>query len=311
MDAAVDLSVIIVNWNTRELLAAGLASIYAHPPAGPFDVWVVDNASTDGSAALVRERFPQVRLIANPDNRGFAAANNQAIAASAGRYVVLFNSDALALPDSLAAMVRFLDAHPAVGAVGPKLLNRDGSFQASYARFPNLLSELALLTGVAKWWLGPYAPSPRPAPGEQPHRVDWVAGAALMVRRTAIDQVGLLDEGYFLYSEETDWCWRLGHAGFPVWYLPDVQIIHQHGASSQQQSARSYGLLYQSKLRFFARHYGALAAGLLRVSFLAGAAARLLIWRALALLRPAARPRLRLRAEQDQVLLRACLTAPA
>jgi GT2 family glycosyltransferase len=188
------------------------------------------------------------------------------------------------------------------------LLNRDGSFQASYAQFPTLLSELALLTGLAKWWLGPYAPSPRPRKDEQPHPVDWVAGAALMVRRAAIERVGLLDEGYFLYSEETDWCWRLTHGGWPIWYLPHVQIIHQHGASSQQQSARSYGLLYQSKLRFFARHYGALAAGALRVCFLASASLRLVIWRALALLRPAKQPRWRLRTEQDQVLLRACLT---
>lgn len=306
-----DLSVIIVNWNTRELLAACLTSLYEHPLDGQGEVWVVDNASQDGSAALVRQRFPQVRLIENTTNRGFAAANNQAIQASTGRYVVLFNSDALALPGTLNSLVRFLDAHPAVGAVGPMLLNRDGSFQASYAKFPTLLSELSLLTGLAKWWLGPYAPSPRPRPDEQPHQVDWVAGAALMVRRAAIDRVGLLDEGYFLYSEETDWCWRLAQGGYPVWYLPQVQVIHQHGASSQQQSARSYGLLYQSKLRFFARHYGAVPAGALRLIFLAGAALRLFIWHGLALVRPAKRPRWRLRAEQDQVLLRACLTNPA
>ncbi len=308
-----DLSAIVVNWNTRDLLAACLTSLDAHPPAGPFEIWVVDNASHDGSAAMMRERFPHVHLIENNTNLGFAAANNQAIRASTGRHVVLFNSDALALPGALTAMVHFLDEHPVVGAVGPRLINRDGSFQASYARFPTLFSELSLLAGVARWWLGPYAPSPRPMPGEPPHPVDWVAGAALMVRRTAIDQVGLMDEGYFLYSEETDWCWRLGRGGFPVWYLPEVQIIHQAGASSQQQSARSYGLLYQSKLRFFARHYGAAAAWALRVAFLAGAALRLALWRGLLILpaRATQRPRWRLRAEQDQVLLRTCLSAPA
>lgn len=307
-----DLSVIVVNWNTRDLLAACLTSLLDHPPAGPFEIWVVDNASHDGSAAMVRERFPSVRLIENAANLGFAAANNQAIRASQGRYVLLFNSDALAQPGALAAMVSFMEAHPTVGAAGPQLINGDGSFQASYARFPTLLSELALLAGVARWWLGPYAPSPRPIPGEPAHAVDWVAGAALLVRRAAIDQVGLMDEGYFLYSEETDWCWRLGHGGWPVWYLPEVQIVHQAGASSQQQSARSYGLLYQSKLRFFARHYGAAAAWALRLAFLTGAALRLALWRALLLLpaRPAKRPRWRLRAEQDQVLLRTCLTAP-
>ncbi len=308
-----DLSVIVVNWNTRDLLSACLTSLFAHPPAGLFEIWVVDNASHDGSAALVRQQFPTVHLIENSANLGFAAANNQAIRASTGRHVLLFNSDALAQPGALSAMLRFLDEHPAVGALGPQLVNRDGSFQASYARFPTLLSELSLLTGLARWWLGPYAPSPRPVPGEQPHAVDWVAGAALLVRRAAIEQVGLMDEGYFLYSEETDWCWRLGRGGFPVWYLPQVQIIHQAGASSQQQSARSYGLLYASKLRFFSQHYGAAATWALRAAFFVSAALRLALWRALLILpaRAAKRPRWRLRAEQDQTLLQACLTAPA
>ena len=125
-----DLSVIVVNWNTRDLLAACLTSLYAHPPAGPFEIWVVDNASHDGSAAMVRDRFPNVHLIENSANLGFAAANNLALRASTGRHAVLFNSDALATPGALAAMVRFLDEHPAVGALGPQLVNRDGSFQA-------------------------------------------------------------------------------------------------------------------------------------------------------------------------------------
>ncbi|MCC7359785.1 MAG: glycosyltransferase family 2 protein [Anaerolineales bacterium] len=308
-----DLSIIIVNWNTRDLLAGCLDSLRAHPLEGASETWVVDNASADGSAALVRERYPEARLIENSRNLGFAAANNQALRASTGRYAVLFNSDALARPGALTTMLRFLDAHPAVGAVGPKLVNPDGSFQASYAKFPTLLSELALLTGLARWWLGPYAPSPRPTPGETPRVVDWVAGAALMVRRTAIERVGLMDEGYFLYSEETDWCWRLTRGGFPIWYLPEVEIVHQGGASSRQQSARSYGWLYAGKLRFFARHYSAPAAWALRLAFLAGAAARLALWRALLLLpaRAERRPRWRLRAEQDQILLRTCLSPSA
>ena len=308
-----DLSIIIVNWNTRDLLAACLDSLRAYPFDGPSEIWVVDNASSDGSAALVRERYPDVHLIENSRNVGFATANNQALRASTGRYAVLFNSDALAQSGALTALVRFLDDHPAVGAVGPKLINPDGSFQASYAAYPTLLSELALLAGLARLWLGPYAPSPRPVAGETSRPVDWVAGAALLVRRAAIEQVGLMDEGYFLYSEETDWCWRLTRGGFPIWYLPHVEIIHQGGASSRQQSARSYGLLYASKLRFFARHYGAAAAWALRLAFLAGAALRLALWRALLLLptRPERPPRWRLRAEQDQILLRTCLTASA
>jgi GT2 family glycosyltransferase len=262
---------------------------------------------------MVRERFPNVQLIENSANLGFAAANNLALRRSTGRYALLFNSDALATPGALTALVRFLDEHPAAGAVGPQLINPDGSFQASYARFPTLFSELALLAGVARWWLGPYAPSPRPIPGETAREVDWVVGASLMVRRAAIEQVGLMDEGYFLYSEETDWCWRLTRGGFPVWYLPQVQIVHLGGASSRQQSVRSYGLLYAGKLRFFARHYGAAAAWALRLAFLVGAALRLAIWRGLLLLplRASRRPRWRLRVEQDQLLFRTCLSASA
>ncbi len=306
--AAPLVSVIVVSWNTRELLRACLDSIYAQPPDGPFDVWVVDNASADGSPAMVRERFPQAHLIENATNRGFAAANNLGLRQSRGRYALLLNSDAEATPGALTAMARFMDEHPRAGAAGPKLLNPDGSFQASYARFPTLLSELALLTGTARWWQGPYAPSPRPQASEQARPVDWVAGAALIVRRAAMDEVGLMDERYFLYSEETDWCWRLGRGGWPVWYLPRVEIVHHAGASSQQRSVQTYALLYEGKLRFFAQHYGPWAAGGLRLGLLTLGGLRLLAWLVLQGL-PARtdRPRWQRRAEQERALVRACL----
>jgi GT2 family glycosyltransferase len=205
-------------------------------------------------------------------------------------------------------MVAFLDAHPQAAALGPKLVNPDGTFQASFARFPTLLSELLLATGLARFTLGPYAPSPRPRPGETARPVDWVAGAALMVRRSALAAAGPLDESFFLYSEETDWCRRLWQAGQPVWYLPGVEIVHEAGASSRQQSARRYGLLYQSKVRFFERHYGRLAAGALRAGLLLVAAARMTLWWALRLARATSDPqRLALRAEQERALMHAVL----
>jgi GT2 family glycosyltransferase len=279
------LSVIVVNWNTHDLLAQCLESVYAHPPSDEFEVFVVDNASADGSAQMVRERFPSVRLIKNHENVGFARANNQAIRESRGRYLLLLNSDTSVQPGVLYSMVRFLEEHPQAGAVGPKLLNPDGSFQASCADFPTLLSELLLITGLAHLIVGPYAPSPRPLPHEAARPVDWVAGAALLIRRSAIDQIGLLDEGYFLYSEETDWCWRLWQGGWEVWYLPNVAITHCAGASTRKRSATSYEQLYSSKVRFFANAYGPRAAWRLQTMLIVTGCFRLVLWALLSVIR--------------------------
>lgn len=273
-----DLSIIIVNWNTQELLAGCLNSIYAHEPDVLFEILVVDNASSDGSVAMVQGHYPSVQIITNQTNAGFAKANNQAIKLSKGRYVLLLNSDTVVSPGSLDTMVHFLNEQPKAAAVAPKLVNPDGSFQASYADFPTLLSEFLLITGLARRVIGPHAPSPTPTAGEVARSVDWVAGAAILVRRSVIDEIGGLDEGYFLYSEETDWCWRMQQAGWQVWYLPDVQITHIGGASSSKRSQESYVNLYMSKLLFFKKSYGMSYAWILRVLFLAVAAAKLVSW---------------------------------
>ncbi len=259
-----ELSVIIVNWNTRDLLAQCLESVYANPPNGEFEIIVVDNGSSDGSVDMVRERFPEVLLIENLENTGFARANNQAIRISAGRYIQLLNSDAMVTPDSLEAMATFMDFHPQAGVVGPMLINRDGSFQASFAEFPTLWTELCLLTGISRLVIGPYAPSPRPKLYAVPEQVDWVAGAAIMVRRAAIDRVGLMDETYAFYSEETDWCWRMNQWGWQVWYIPLIKVYHIGAASSRKRSHESYIQLYDSKVRFFKTAYGPRAANRLR-----------------------------------------------
>jgi N-acetylglucosaminyl-diphospho-decaprenol L-rhamnosyltransferase len=305
-----DLSIIVVSWNTRDRLEACLRSVYDNPPPGDFEVWVVDNASGDGSPALVREQFPNAHLLENDVNRGFAFASNQGLASSSGRYVLLLNSDAEVEPGGLATMIRFMEGHPAAGALGPMLVNPDGSFQASYARFPSLAQELLLVTGAAKFVMGPYAPSPRPQPTEAPHPVDWVAGAALLVRREVADHIGPLDTGYFLFSEETDWCWRMGRAGWPVWYVPDIRVVHHAGASSRQQSARNYGVLYRSKLRFFSQHYGRLATWALQLAFIAIGVLRWALWQVRARLSSSieAKARYRLRAEHERSLLSACLS---
>ncbi len=245
----IDVSIIIVNWNTRQLLLDCLAALPAATAGCEAEIWVVDNGSRDGSVAAVAAQFPDVFIIANPDNRGFATANNQAIRASSGRYVFLLNSDTIAQPGSITRLVRFLDTHPAVGVVGPQLLNADGSLQPSWARFPNLLTEL---TGKKIRWRRPYSTSD----GTLAYETDWLDGAAMLLRRSVIRQVGMLDESYFMYTEEVDWCYRIKRAGWRICYLPAASIIHFGGQSSKQAVTRMKAELYFSKLRFFAKHYG-------------------------------------------------------
>lgn len=243
------MSIIIVNWNTRAILLDCLDSIAAHPPSRPYDVWVVDNASSDGSVAAVRERYPYVQVIENAENRGFAAANNQAIEASRGDYVLLLNSDTIVHAQALERMTRFLEAHPRVGVAGACLLNADGTLQPSWAAFPSFWSELL---GRNIRTRTPY----RTDDGSAAYLVDWVGGAALMIRRTVIEQIGVLDEGYFMYSEETDWCFRVRKAGWDICYLPNATIVHLGGQSSKKASARMKAELYRSKIRFYTKHYG-------------------------------------------------------
>ena len=270
--SAPDLSIVLVNWNTRDLLLSCLASLPAGLGGCSAEIWVVDNGSSDGSVAAVAAAHPEVRLMANRDNRGFAAANNQAIAASRGRYIVLLNSDTLVRPGALAALARFLDVHREVGIVGPELRNGDGSLQHSWAAFPTLGSEL----------LGRNVRARRPyttRDGGEAYSVDWVGGACFVIRREAIAQVGLLDEQYFMYSEEADWCWRARQRGWLVCYYPAAPIVHLGGQSSRMASARMRAELYRSKLIFFYKHRGLARSTALALALQAGFVARgVLAW---------------------------------
>jgi N-acetylglucosaminyl-diphospho-decaprenol L-rhamnosyltransferase len=259
-----DLSILIVNWNTRQLLAECLASLYQYPPAGTFDIWVVDNASTDGSVEMVRQQFPAVQLIVNTDNVGFARANNQAIARSEGRYVLLFNSDAAAKPGALPALLALAEAQPRAAIVGAQLLNPDGSFQAGATPFPTLWRELLILSGIGRLCYGRWYPSTGPQPDRGPRAVDYVEGACLLGRREAIQTVGGMDEGYFMYAEEVDWCFAMKRAGWQVWYQPAAQILHHGGASSRSRRPQREADLYRSRVRFFRKWYGARTASLLK-----------------------------------------------
>ncbi|MBM4460463.1 MAG: glycosyltransferase [Chloroflexi bacterium] len=297
---SLDLSVIIVSWNVRELLAACLWSVFSCQssvvspqssvvsPQSPAtakpktdngelttEVIVVDNASADGSAARVAVEFPRVKLIANRENRGFTAANNQGIAASQGRYVLFLNPDTTVIGDALATMVEFMEAHPDVGVVGPQLRYGDGSPQSSRRRFPTFVTALCESTPLAWHW--PNNPWARWYRMEDHQAgevaaiedVDWLVGAALCTRRTVLDQVGGFDEGYFMYSEELDWCRRVKQVGWRVVYLPTAQIIHHEGRSSEQVVAARHIRFQTSKVRYFRKFHGLLAAQTLRIFLLA------------------------------------------
>ncbi|MFV9505143.1 MAG: glycosyltransferase family 2 protein [Oscillochloridaceae bacterium umkhey_bin13] len=258
-----DLAIILVSWNTRELLLACLASLHASVGSLSYETIVVDNGSHDGSVEAVRTQFPHTRLIVNAHNPGFAGANNQGIQASRGRYVLLLNSDTIAPPGSIERLVRFADSQPQAGLVGGLLLNPDSSFQYSFTAFPTLGSELLSASGLGERLFHHGFPSYPASQSRQTRQVEVIPGACMLARRSAVEQVGLMDEAYFMYSEETDWCWRMRRAGWEVWYVPAAPIIHYGGQSTSQVRNPMVLALYRSKVRFFRLHYGLVQAVLL------------------------------------------------
>lgn len=258
------LSIIIVNWNTRALLAECLKSLVDTLTGISYEIWVVDNASSDDSLAMLARDFPAVQVIANRENVGFARANNQAMAQSQGKFMLLFNSDAVAIPGSIAALLQLAQNQAHVGMVGAHLLNTDGSFQASYTSFPTLWQEFLILSGLGRMLYGRYYPSHGPAENEGAQGVDYVEGACMLVRREAFEQVGGLDENFFMYAEEVDWCCSMKKAGWQVWYQPAARIIHHGSGSSNERRTKREGDLYQSRVRFFRKHYGNTAAAALK-----------------------------------------------
>lgn len=261
--ATPDLSVIIVSWNTRALTTACLASLPAGAGALTWDAWVIDNASSDDSVDVIRRDFPHVRVIANTANVGFAAANNRGIQASRGRYVLLLNSDTVTPPGALEALVRFADAHPRAGVVGPKLENPDGSFQSGPMPFPSLWTEFLSVSGIGKRVFFRGYPSQGAAASATAQQADYVGGACMLGRREAVDQVGGLDESYFMYAEEPDWCWRMRQRGWETWYTPESTVTHFGGQSTSQVREAMLVALYRAKVRFFIQHRSRASAGVL------------------------------------------------
>jgi len=270
-----DISIIIVSWNVCERLRACLNSL---PPANPsVEIIVVDAASADGTPEMVRAEFPAVQLIARHDNVGYSRGNNLGLTQARGRYLFILNPDTELNEQTLPVLSAYLDAQPQVGLVGPQLVLADGAVQASRRRFPTLAT-----AAFESTWLAGLAPRSlldhyyaADLPDDQPAQVDWLVGAALLVRRAVWQQVGGLDEGFFMYSEELDWQRRIKAAGWQIVYLPAAQVHHFEAQSSAQVPAATHIRFNTSKVRYFRKYHGALAGELLRWYLLAQFACQL------------------------------------
>jgi GT2 family glycosyltransferase len=258
-----DVSVVVPNWNGRELLGPCLEAVRA--AAGGdlrVEAVVVDNASADGSAAYVRERFPEVVLIENARNEGFARACNRGVAATHAPLVLLLNTDAVLTRDALAHLVDCMRTHPRAAVVGAQLRNADGSFQCSHLPFPSLWVDWMILSGLGRFFHGAAYPSRAADEHLGAQSVEWVGGACMLARRAAYEEAGGLDEEYFLYGEEMDLCYRLRRSGWEVWYEPRARVVHLGGGSSVKLGARSEAVNHRSRVRFFRLHHGERAARL-------------------------------------------------
>lgn len=252
------VSIVVVNWKTPKLLAGALSSLLADSQSASFEIWVVDNNSGDGSVEMLRRDFPSVHTIANTENVGFGKACNQVIPMCTGEHVLLVNPDTFASGQAVSHLLDYMDAHPECGAVGPKVLNPDGSLQLSCRRsFPDVaasffrLSYLSLLFPkhplVARYNLTYADP-------DQMLEVDALSGAFMMLRSEAIKQVGLLDEDIFMFGEDIDWCWRVKQAGWTVVYVPQSVVYHYHGASSRFRRIGSTINLHKGMEVFYRKH---------------------------------------------------------
>jgi N-acetylglucosaminyl-diphospho-decaprenol L-rhamnosyltransferase len=284
------LSIIIVNWNTCSLLEECLASIYRCPPEVSFEVWVVDNASTDGSLKMLRDCFPQVNLISNSENPGFARANNQGIQQSSGDFVLLLNPDTYVKPQALDHLVRFLEANPAAGGVGARLLNPDQSLQVSCYPTPTLVREFWRLFHLDL--LKPYAVYPMQEWDlNEPREVDILMGACLLLRRQTFEQIGLLDEDYFIYSEEVDLCYRVRQSGWCLYWVPRAEVVHYGGQSTRQVAEAMFLQLYHGKILYFRKHHSWLSVQLYKGVLMMAALGRLALTPLVYIEKPAKRER--------------------
>jgi GT2 family glycosyltransferase len=257
MDESVDISIIIVNWNTEELLLECVSSIKQDTNNYKVEIIVVDNASKDGSAQALKDFHPDVRLIQNRENLGFAKANNIGIKLSSGKYVCLVNSDVELRKDCLATMYNYMNKNPQIAVLGPKVYYPDMSSQVSCTNSPSIWNNFCEASGLQRIF-----PHSKIFSGEYMRyyhhnavlKVDSLVGCFLMVRREAFDQVGLLDERFFIYAEEVDWCKRFRNTGWDIVFLPDASVIHHDASSASKDPLRFSTELIKSQIKYWKKH---------------------------------------------------------
>jgi len=258
----VEISIVIVAWNAKHYLEMCLDSLAATAPRRSMEILVLDNASTDGSAEMLEARFPQAKLIRSRENLGFSRGNNVAIRECRGRYIALVNPDVVVLPGCLDALADFLDKHPKVGNVGPRVLNPDTTLQISCRRFPTVWNNFCSATGLASVFKNSsifageqmfFSPHDRTTP------VEVLVGCFSMIRREALDAVGLLDEGLFMYGDDLDWCRRCWNAGWEVVFYPGAQAIHYGGKTTAPYPIRFAVAQQRSVLYYWSKHHNSLA----------------------------------------------------
>jgi len=295
------LSIVLVCWNNKAYLDPCLQSLFDSGMRHTFDVVVVDNGSTDGSQAMLADKYPDVKIIQNSSNVGLGKASNQGIAGTSGRFILLLNNDTIVNGASFDAMVDFLDQNPKTGAVGGKLLNPDGSIQACYNYFSTLREEFFIATRIGELIRPGYPSIMR---GDEVCSVDWLSSACLMVRRAAFDQIGLLDEGYFIYGDEADLQYRLKKAGWDVYFLPHATTIHYGGRSMTRWPRRK--MVYRGKMLFYHKHYGLVRSLLLRSMLGLLSLGKLAAW-SLAYLLPGKRSLARSEIQSNLEIIQLCL----
>jgi len=265
------LSIIIVNYNTKDLLVQCLSSIFKHLVDLDFQIIVIDNYSQDESVKEVEIRYPKVKLFANTTNKGFAKANNQGLREMGGEFALLLNPDTIVREEAIDKMVEFMKENDDVGILGPKIINPDGSLQASAFSYPTLIDDIILGFHSNLFFTGKFIShyhSRLYHLPDHPFRVDWVSGACLMIRKKTIEDIGLLDERFFLFAEDLDWCLRAKNGGWKVIYFPRACIVHYGGQSTKKNLQIKIWSFYFKRFYFAKKYRGRFSMGFLKfVSF--------------------------------------------
>jgi GT2 family glycosyltransferase len=291
-----DVSIIIVNLNTRELLLGCLRSVFADASHATKEVIVIDNGSTDGSVEMLRHDFPNVRLLCNVTNEGFAKPNNDGMWQAKGRFLFLLNSDTIVSPGTVDAMVAFLEAHPDAGACGPKLLYPDGRLQRSVGGFHTLWTHVCDMLLLDKLiprsrLFGGGEMTTFPYDENRPCEAETLMGAAFVVRREVLEKTGMFDEDLSIYYNEMDWFLRMHSDGWKVWYVPTTTVVHYRGATAAivNKNFRYFDEMYRNSMVFYQKHYGRGAVVLFRLMLLVGFSFRTVGWGVVRLVAPSER----------------------